>query len=135
MTSTVCGGATTACSYDADGRLSSAGSVSFHYNDLGLPYVKAGAGSVTKWTYSADGVRLSREATAGAGVRMDYVGDLVFRDGSLDRILIPGGRAMDMLFLYKVCFYATHLVQQNASQAGFAYKVGSLKSHLVQQNE
>ena len=43
------------------------------------------------WYTDADGVKLSREATAGAGNRMDYVGNLVLRDGGLDRILIPGG--------------------------------------------
>ena len=96
-----------AYTYDADGRLSSVGSVSYHYNDLGLPYVKAGAGNVTKWTYSADGVKLSREATAGAGNRMDYVGNLILRDGSLDRILIPGGYVwlpdgMDPVYCYNI---------------------------------
>ena len=43
------------------------------------------------WYTDADGVKRSREATAGAGNRMDYVGNLVLRDGSLDRILVPGG--------------------------------------------
>ena len=56
-------------------------------------------------------------------------------DHLLDRDLIPGGQAMDLLFLHKVCFEAADLVHEISSrghpEAYPVYKVCRSKSHLV----
>ena len=77
--------------YDANGRLSSSGGWSYYYNAIGLPWARVYSSSVTTWTYSADGTKLSRKTQIASAPRMDYVSNLVYKDGVLNRILIDGG--------------------------------------------
>ena len=85
------GGATTLHTYDGNGRLSTSGGWSYYYNAVGLPSVQASSGGVTRWVYAADGTKLSRETLNGTGPRMDYVSNLVYKDSTLNRILVEGG--------------------------------------------
>lgn len=82
------GGTVSQYSYDKNGRMSSFGGISLTYNDVGLPASKGTSGNITTWTYSADGVKLRR--TNGTHTT-DYVGNLIFKDGQLDKIMIEGG--------------------------------------------
>ena len=60
-------------------------------NAIGLPYAKAGSGSVTRWTYAADGTKLSRIAPFPATPTLNYVGNLIYEGDSLKTILVDGG--------------------------------------------
>ena len=91
LTSDQHGGVTTQHTYDGNGRLSTSGSWSYYYNAIGLPSVRANSGGVTRWVYAADGTKLSRETLISTAPRMDYVSNLVYKDSTLNRILVDGG--------------------------------------------
>ena len=91
LTSVTEGNTSTAYTYDTDGRLSSSGGWSYSYNAIGLPYAKAGSGGVTRWTYAADGTKLSRLSPYPSSPTLDYVGNLIYEGNSLKTILVEGG--------------------------------------------
>ena len=91
LTSDQHGGTTTLHTYDRNGRLSTSGSWSYYYNAIGLPSVQASSGGVTRWVYAADGTKLSRETLISTAPRMDYVSNLVYKDSTLNRVLVTGG--------------------------------------------
>lgn len=105
LTSDSTGGSPHQHGYDANGRLSSSGGWSYYYNAIGLPWAKVYSSSVTTWTYSADGTKLSRKTQIASAPRMDYVSNLVYKDGVLNRVLIDGGY-VDMTGIAPAyCFY------------------------------
>ena len=70
------------------------GIASVRYNVLNLPeeIVKSN-GDTVRYTYSAAGAKLRESVipASGSAVYTDYVGNLVYRDDLLGRILIEGG--------------------------------------------
>ena len=75
--------------YDRNGRMTVfAGNTSFTYNELNLPQTKTLSGGTTTWKYSADRTKLQR--TNGTSTT-DYVGNLVYENGTLSKVLFEGG--------------------------------------------
>ena len=83
--------------YDTNGNTVSdpgTGMTSVRYNLLNLPEeVLKANGDTVRYAYSASGAKLRETVipASGPSVRTDYVGNLVYRDGLLGRILVDGG--------------------------------------------
>ena len=88
---------TSACTYDAKGRQIS----SVHdgrtvvYNLLDRPQkITLSGGKVIDYKYAADGTKLQEKTTSGGTVKtVDYVGDCIYEDGILKKILLDGAYA------------------------------------------
>ena len=84
-------------SYDAKGRQTSAGygtAVTTEYNLLDLPqkHTVGGGTTVVEYKYAADGRKLQENVTSGSLLsRRDYVGDIIYENGVLKRIMFEGG--------------------------------------------
>lgn len=92
LVSETVGGTTIGHTYDQNGRLSAdVNNWNYHYNDIGLPSAKAGSGGVTTWAYAANGTKLRRAVPYPTAACTDYVGNLIYENDVLDKILIEGG--------------------------------------------
>ena len=85
--------------YDYNGNTTSdsgTGIVSARYNVLNLPdEIIKSDGDTVRYVYSAAGMKLRErvipQSSSGTTTRTDYVGNLVYRNGLLGRILVDGG--------------------------------------------
>ena len=80
--------------YDASGNLTQYGGVTTAYNAPGLPATASSQSFSAIYLYDADGTKLRagvHDAAAQDTVQTDYVGNLIFRDGTLESILVDGG--------------------------------------------
>ena len=88
---------TSACTYDAKGRqISSArDGRTVVYNLLDRPQkITLSGGKVIDYKYAADGTKLQEKTTSGGTVKtVDYVGDCIYEDGILKKILLDGAYA------------------------------------------
>ncbi|MDR0939178.1 MAG: DUF6443 domain-containing protein, partial [Mediterranea sp.] len=87
--------------YDANGNMTmdaNRGIYSIAYNVLNLPekITFAEPGVYNEYVYSADGTKLSvLHKKASTEVRTDYVGNMIYKNDSLDMILVDGGYIKD----------------------------------------
>ncbi len=90
--------------YDANGNMTrdlNSGLTVMSYNRLNLPDELTCVGSEgvhsIRYLYASDGrkLRVSTSGPGGSSSVTDYASNVVYRDGSLDRILIPGGYMTD----------------------------------------
>ena len=88
---------TSACTYDAKGRqISSAhDGRTVVYNLLDRPQkITLSGGKVIDYKYAADGTKLQEKTTSGGSVKtVDYVGNCIYEDGILKKILLDGAYA------------------------------------------
>ncbi|MDR0893591.1 MAG: DUF6443 domain-containing protein [Mediterranea sp.] len=88
--------------YDANGNQtmdSNSGITSIEYNLLNLPkkITFAETGVSNEYVYSADGTKLAvvHKSASGTEERTDYVGNMVYKKGTLDMIQVDGGYIKD----------------------------------------
>lgn len=92
--------------YDANGNQIkdlNKGISNIEYNSLNLPKkitFKGANNPVNEYVYSADGCKLSVSHVASVTKRTDYVGNMIYENGVLKRILVDGGYIED-----GVCYY------------------------------
>ena len=83
--------------YDNKGRVTSSAynqNVMTEYNILDLPqkHTVGGGSAIVDYRYAADGRKLQEKVTAGSAVsQRDYVGEFIYENGTLKRILFEGG--------------------------------------------
>ena len=101
--------------YDANGNMTrdlNSGLTVMSYNRLNLPDELTCVGSdgvhSIRYLYASDGrkLRVSTSGPGGSSSVTDYASNVVYRDGSLDRILIPGGYMTDGSYRF---FMTDHL--------------------------
>ena len=101
--------------YDANGNMTrdlNSGLTVMSYNRLNLPDELTCVGSEgvhsIRYLYASDGrkLRVSTSGPGGSSSVTDYASNVVYRDGSLDRILIPGGYMTDGSYRF---FMTDHL--------------------------
>ncbi len=101
--------------YDANGNMTrdlNSGLTVMSYNRLNLPDELTCVGSdgvrSIRYLYASDGrkLRVSTSGPGGSSSVTDYASNVVYRDGSLERILIPGGYMTDGSYRF---FMTDHL--------------------------
>ena len=101
--------------YDANGNMTrdlNSGLTVMSYNRLNLPDELTCVGSdgvrSIRYLYASDGrkLRVSTSGPGGSSSVTDYASNVVYRDGSLDRIFIPGGYMTDGSYRF---FVTDHL--------------------------
>ena len=101
--------------YDANGNMTrdlNSGLTVMSYNRMNLPDELTCVGSdgvhSIRYLYASDGrkLRVSTSGPGGSSSVTDYASNVVYRDGSLDRILIPGGYMTDGSYRF---FVTDHL--------------------------
>ncbi len=101
--------------YDANGNMTrdlNSGLTVMSYNRLNLPDELTCIGSdgvrSIRYLYASDGrkLRVSTSSPGGSSSVTDYASNVVYRDGSLERILIPGGYMTDGSYRF---FMTDHL--------------------------
>ncbi len=82
--------------YDGNGNINSSNKGIFEYNHLNLPYSFSGGGSIN-WKYDAAGAKLQKLVGGGGqdeNYTKDYVLGIEYRDGEIEAIYHPEGRAI-----------------------------------------